>query len=137
HGLARLPEPTPDDIFLDFEGNHFAEEGVQEYLTGFIARGPDGKRGYTPLWARTLAEERQAFERFMDIATETRTRNPAAHIYHFAPYEPSALKRLMGRFATREVQLDELLRGGAFIDLHGVVKHALIASVERYSIKDL
>lgn len=137
HGLARLPEPTPDDIFLDFEGNHFTEQGVQEYLTGFIARGPDDKRIYTPLWARTLAEERQTFEHFMDVAIETRKRNPGAHIYHFASYEPAALKRLMGRFATREVQLDELLRGGAFVDLHGAVKHALIASVERYSIKDL
>ena len=73
----------------------------------------------------------------MDFATETRRRNPAAHIYHFAPYEPAALKRLMGRFATREVELDELLRGGAFVDLHRVVRRALIASVERYSIKDL
>ncbi len=137
HGLARLPEPTPDDIFLDFEGNHFAEDGVQEYLTGFIAPGPAGERIYTSLWARTLAEERQAFERFMDFATATRERNPGAHIYHFAPYEPSAMKRLMGRFATREVQLDELLRGSAFVDLHSVVKHALLAGVERYSIKDL
>ena len=34
HGLALLPKPTPDDIFLDFEGNHFEEEGVREYLLG-------------------------------------------------------------------------------------------------------
>ena len=27
HGLALLPEPTPDDIFLDFEGNRFTEGG--------------------------------------------------------------------------------------------------------------
>src|SRR5690606_14353951 len=32
HGLALLPEPTPEDIFLDFEGSHFAQHGVQEYL---------------------------------------------------------------------------------------------------------
>lgn len=137
HGLARLPAPTPDDIFLDFEGNHCAEEGVQEYLTGFIVREPDGKCDYVPLWAHNLAEERQAFERVMDVAAETRKRNPGAHIYHFSSYEPAALKRLMGRFASREVQLDELLRGRAFVDLHGIVKNALIASVERYSIKDL
>ncbi len=43
----------------------------------------------------------------------------------------------MGRYATREVELDALLRGRAFVDLHAVVKRALIASVERYSIKDL
>jgi uncharacterized protein len=137
HGLARLPEPTSDDVFLDFEGSHFAEHGVQEYLTGFLTRGPDGKNIYTALWARTLEEERRAFERFMDVAAETRKRNPNAHIYHFAPYEPAALKRLVGRFATREMQLDELLRGGAFVDLYSAVKHAVIASVEHYSIKDL
>jgi predicted RecB family nuclease len=137
HGLALLPEPTPDDIFLDFEGDHFSEHGVQEYLLGYVTLGADGRPAYTPLWATTLAEERAAFERFMDLATQTRARNPGAHIYHFAPYEPAALKRLMGRHATREIELDALLRGRAFVDLHAVVKRALIASVERYSIKDL
>ena len=43
----------------------------------------------------------------------------------------------MGRYATREIELDELLRGNVFVDLHRVVKRSLIASVERYSIKDL
>ena len=137
HGLAMLPEPTHDDIFLDFEGDHFAEEGVREYLLGYVTGGPDGEPVYTPLWATSREEERAVFERFIDLATETRERNSAAHIYHFAPYEPAALKRLMGRYATREVELDALLRGRAFVDLHAVVKRALIASVERYSIKEL
>ena len=43
----------------------------------------------------------------------------------------------MGRYATREVELDELLRARSFIDLHTVVKRALVAGIERYSIKDL
>ena len=140
HGLALLPEPTADDIFLDFEGSHFAEDGVQEYLTGFVTHpttGDDDDGRYSALWARTLEEEREAFESFIDTAIKTRRRNPKAHIYHFAAYEPAALKRLMGRFATRETELDELLRGGAFVDLYAVVRRALIASVEHYSIKDL
>ena len=137
HGLSLLPEPTPDDIFLDLEGDHFAESGVREYLLGYVTSGPGGEPVYTALWARTLEEERAAFERFIDTAIEMRARNPGAHIFHFAPYEPAALKRLMGRYATREVELDELLRGKAFVDLHTVVKRALIAGVERYSIKDL
>ena len=137
HGLARLPEPTPDDIFLDFEGNHFAEDGVREYLTGYVTVAATGEERYTSIWATKLEEERQAFERFMAIALQVRSRNPGAHIYHFAPYEPTALKRLMGRYATREVELDELLRGEAFVDLYAVVKRAIIAGVERYSIKDL
>ena len=137
HGLSLLPEPTPDDIFLDFEGDHFAETGVREYLLGYVTRGPGDEPVYTALWARTLEEERAVFERFIDTATEIRRQNPGAHIYHFAPYEPAALKRLMGRYATREVELDQLLRGKSFVDLHTVVKRALIAGVERYSIKDL
>ena len=137
HGLALLPEPTPDDIFLDFEGNHFAETGVQEYLIGYVTSWLDDGAGYTALWARRPEEERAAFEQFIDFATKVRKRNPNAHIYHFAPYEPAALKRLMGGYATREVELDDLLRAQAFVDLHKVVKRALIAGVERYSIKDL
>lgn len=138
HGLSLLPEPTPDDIFLDFEGDHFAEDGVNEYLTGYLTCRPGEELPkYTALWASNLHEERVAFEAFVDFAIETRRRNPGAHIYHFAPYETTALKRLVGRYATRERELDELLRGGAFIDLHRVVRRSLIASVERYSIKDM
>ena len=137
HGLSLLPEPDPDDIFLDLEGDHFVEDGVREYLVGYVTRVPEGGMTYTPLWATTVADERWAFEQFIDLATAIRKRSPGAHIYHFAPYEPAAMKRLMGRYATREVELDELLRGHAFVDLHTVVKRALIAGVERYSIKDL
>lgn len=137
HGLALLPEPNPYDIFLDFEGNHFSENGVQEYLTGYLSRMDGVGLQYTPIWARTLEEERQAFERFIDHATAVRAHNPDAHIYHFAPYEPAALKRMMGRFATREIELDALLRGNAFVDLYTVVRRAVLAGVEHYSIKDL
>jgi uncharacterized protein len=137
HGLALLPQPTPDDVFLDFEGDHFAETGVQEYLIGYVTHGATGSPHYTTLWARTVPEERAAFEHFIDLAIATRRRNPAAHIYHFAPYEPAALKRLSGRYATRQTELDELLRGQVFVDLYRAVRRALVASVERYSIKDL
>ncbi len=43
----------------------------------------------------------------------------------------------MGRHATREDEVDRLLRGGAFVDLFRVVKQGLRASVESYSIKKL
>ena len=137
HGLALLPEPAPSDVFLDFEGDHFAEGGVQEYLLGYVVANADGQPQYTRLWAATPEQERSNFETFIDLVTEIRRSEPGAHVYHFAPYEPAALKRLMGRYAAREVELDELLRGNAFVDLHRVVKRSLIASVERYSIKDL
>jgi hypothetical protein len=49
------------------------------------------------------------------------------HIYHYAPYEPAALKRLMGRYATREEELDRMLRAKLFVDLYQVVRHAIRA----------
>ena len=59
------------------------------------------------------------------------------HVYHYAPYEPTAFKRLMGRHATRARELDRMLRAELFVDLLAVVKQGLRASVESYSIKKL
>jgi hypothetical protein len=58
-------------------------------------------------------------------------------VYHYAPYEPSAFKRLMGRYSTREQELAKLIRAGRFIDLYGVVRQGVRAGIERYSIKNL
>ena len=88
-------------------------------------------------WAFSRAEERVAFERFIDFVMNRLSLHPDLHIYHFAPYEPAALKRLMGRYATREDELDQLLRGKRFVDLFSVVRQGLRASVESYSIKRL
>ena len=41
----------------------------------------------------------------------------------------------MSRYATREDDVDRLLRGRIFVDLHRVVRQGLRASVESYSIK--
>ena len=73
----------------------------------------------------------------MDFVIARLERYPDLHIYHYAPYEPAALKRLMGRYATRENEIDRMLRSGLFIDLYAVVRHGIRASVESYSIKKL
>src|SRR5687768_18495971 len=59
------------------------------------------------------------------------------HVYHYAPYEPAALKRLMGRHATCEEDIDRMLRGQLFVDLFAIVKQGIRASVESYTIKNL
>src|SRR5438270_1297591 len=59
------------------------------------------------------------------------------HVYHYAAYEPLALKRLMGRHGTREAQVDRLLRGEVLVDLYRVVKQSLLASRESYSLKEI
>ena len=62
---------------------------------------------------------------------------PQLHIFHYAAYEPAALKRLMGRYATRQEKIDQMLRARLFVDLYAVVRHSIRASVESYSIKKL
>lgn len=99
--------------------------------------GADGTSQYHGIWALTREQERAAFEQFVDFVMARWTEFPDLHIYHYAPYEPSAMKRLMGRFATREEALDRMLRGLLFVDLYQIVRQGIRASVERYSIKEL
>ena len=137
HGLSLLPEPSPGDIFFDLEGDPFVGLGGREYLFGFAWEDQTGQQMYDRRWAMTAEEERRAFQWFVDSVIARWSEWPATHIYHFTPYEPSALKRLMGRHSTREDEIDRMLRAGLFIDLHTVLKRALRASVEQYSLKAL
>ncbi len=140
-GLAVLPEPNPGDLFLDLEGDPYAYDDGIDYLFGVL----DIAGEFTPIWSFdpvasteiTLAGEKGAFEKLMDLLTARLDAYPDMHVYHYAPYEPTALKRLMGRHATREEQVDRLLRGGVLIDLYRAVRQGLRASVESYSIKRL
>ncbi|MGH8604865.1 MAG: ribonuclease H-like domain-containing protein, partial [Gammaproteobacteria bacterium] len=118
------------------EGDHFAKNGGREYLIGYVTSDPAGSAKYTAIWARDPQQERIAFEGFVDFAIAKWQQDPGMHIYHFAPYEPTALKRLMSRHASREI-FDRLLRSERFVDLHTVLKRSVRASVERYSLKDL
>ena len=136
-GLARLPEPSPGDVFLDLEGDPFVEGGGREYLFGWTTVGDDGEPAYTPRWALTEAEEKAAFEDLIDFLLARWEEHPGFAVYHFGTYEPAALKRLMGRHATREQELDRLLRGERFIDLHAVVRESMRIGVEVYGLKQL
>ena len=136
-GLLRLPEPSPGDIFFDIEAARFYEGGGLEYLLGWSQVDDEGKLVYHRRWGHTRAQEKRAFEEFVDVVIENWRAHPGMHVYHFAPYEPSALKRLMGRHGCRGEEVDRLLRGKRLIDLHAVAKQGLRASVEQYSLKDL
>jgi uncharacterized protein len=133
HGFFRLPAPSRGDLFLDLEGDRLALDGGREYLFGIS----DARGSYTPVWATTPAEEKRAFECVVDRILAAFEGDPAMHVYHFGAYEPTVFKRLSGRYATRENELDVILRAELFIDLHSIVKHSLRASVETYSLKDL
>ena len=93
--LSRLPEPSAGDVFLDLEGDPFAREGGREYLFGVDAAGG---QGYRARWAFDDAQERAAFEAVVDFILERWDADPGMHVFHFGHYEPSAMKRLMGRY---------------------------------------
>ena len=135
-GFQLLPEPSAGDVWLDLEGHPFYEpaRGL-EYLFGWCYRDEAGPIRYEALWGRDRAGERAAFERFVDWLVERRRPYPGLHVYHYAAYEKTALRRLMGEHGTREDEIDDLLRQEVLVDLYRVVKQALRASVPSYSIK--
>jgi predicted RecB family nuclease len=132
-GFARLPQPSPGDLFFDMEGDPFYEDGL-EYLFG-VTWIEDGKPRYRPFWAHDRAEEKGAFEEFMDFVGERRRVHRDLHVYHYGAYEATALKRLMGLHATREDELDDLLRNEVLVDLYQVVRQGIRISQPSYSIK--
>jgi len=136
-GLTRLPEPSPGDISFDLESDPFVGTHGLEYLFGFTVQSADGRIIYHRRWALSAAEEKAAFEWFVDFAMEQWQSFPSMHIYHYSPKEPSTLKTLMGRYATREDAIDRMLRAGVLVDLHSVTKQSVRASVEKYSLKAL
>src|SRR5262249_24404554 len=109
HGLARLPEPSLGDIFLDFEADPFVEDGGLEYLLGYVILNNNDPE-YISGWAFDRASELRTFESFVDMVADRRSRYPDLHVYHYSHYEPTALKRLMGRHATRQDEMDQFLR---------------------------
>lgn len=136
-GLNRLPELSMGDLYFDIEGDHFYENGGLEYLFGVSYRNGDGSAGYSSWWAKDRVGERQMFATFMEFILERWKEFPGMHIYHYSPYEPTAVKRLASRCAIFEQEVDRLLRSQRFVDLFSVVRESLIASVESYSLKDI
>ncbi len=133
-GFSLLPDASAGDLFFDFEGNPFWDhEGSLEYLWGIS----DVADEFTPDFASTREEERAAFERFIDLVRMRLRAQPDMHVYHYAQYEITALRRLMGRYGTRETELDDLLRRGVFVDLYKVVKGGLRVSRPGYGLKEL
>ncbi|WP_104433551.1 TM0106 family RecB-like putative nuclease [Kineococcus xinjiangensis] len=147
--LAALPAPDPGDVFFDMEGDPYALGGRGlEYLFGAVVLDGEWVEGdeleldlpverFVEFWAHDRGEEKRAFEEFVDFATARLAAHPGAHVYHYAPYETIALKRLAAQHGTREEAVADLLRAGAFVDLYAVVRKGLRVSASSYSIKYL
>ncbi|WP_462418772.1 TM0106 family RecB-like putative nuclease [Kytococcus sp. Marseille-QA3725] len=165
--LAALPEPSPGDVFFDFEGDPLwrpapgAPSGL-EYLFGVevlddpaagvraadgeagevddpAAYGPPDEHGarYRAWWAHDRAEEGRALAEFLAWLAARRRRYPDLHVYHYAPYEVTALKRLTAVHGIGAEQLDDLLRQHVFVDLYATVRVGVRVSQASYSIKKL
>ena len=135
-GLARLPEPSPHDVFLDIEADPWALDGGLEYLLG-VAVDVDGSPAYLPFWGHDRAGEKAAFEALIDLVIDRLDAHPEMHLYHYGGYESGAIKRLMQRHGTRADEVDRLLRGEVLVDLLNVVRQGVRASVESYSLKQI
>ena len=134
-GFDLMPRPDPGDLFYDIEGDPFYSEAGSEgleYLHGVW----DGEE-FAALWSHDLAEEKKALASLFDLFEERLRRYPNAHIYHYATYEITALRRLATRHGIGEARLDQWLRERRFVDLYAVVRGGIFASEPSYSLKDM
>ncbi len=143
HTLAALPAPSEGDIFFDFEGDPLWQDPATktwglEYLFGVMEPADTGDAPvFRPFWAHSRWEERQAFLDFLEYVEKRRSAYPDLHIYHYAPYEKTALRTLSLRHGAGEDIVDDWLRSGLLVDLYATVRHSLRVSAASYSIKEL
>ncbi len=130
-GFDLLPEPQEGDLFYDIEGDPHYQGGL-EYLHGIWFDG-----SFRSFWAHDHAAEAVALAELLDFFRARLAAFPKARIYHYAPYEITALRRLTAKYGIGEAFLDRLLRERRFVDLYAVVRSGLLASEPNYSIKSL
>jgi len=136
-GLAALPPDHHADVFFDMEGYPLLAGGL-EYLFGASVRNRlTGSLEFHDWWAHDRDQEKLAFEGFIDWAFTRWKKNPRLHIYHYAAYEVSAVRRLSTRHNTRQDEVDQLLRNDVFVDLYQIIRHGLRIGEDSYSIKKI
>ena len=86
-------------------------------------------------WAHDDAQEKLAFEQFIDFTYARWQGEPTLHVYHYAAYERTALCPLMSKYGTREFEVDELLRHSVLVDLYPVVLQGMVIGTPSYSLK--
>ena len=134
-GFDLMPRPDPGDLFYDIEGDpHYAEAGSDglEYLHGVW----DGQE-FTALWAHDHAAEKEALASLFNRFEEHFAHHPDAHVYHYASYEITKLRKFAMRHGLGEARLDCWLREGRFVDLYAIVRGGVFASEPSYSLKDM
>ena len=85
-GFDLLPEPQKGDLFYDIEGDPHYEGGL-EYLHGIWF---DQK--FKAFWGHDHEAEALALEDLLEFFRSRIEQYPLARIYHYAPYEITALR---------------------------------------------
>lgn len=145
NSIGSLPAPSAGDIFFDFEGDPLWQDPATgawgiEYLFGVVeapAAGSEGDPVFRPFWAHSRSGERRAFLDFLDYVEKRRAIYPDMHVYHYAPYEKTALRNLSLAHQAGEDTVDDWLRQGLLVDLYATVRHSIRISEASYSIKKL
>jgi predicted RecB family nuclease len=135
--LAQIPQPDEGDIFFDFEGDPLYTEDNREWGLDYLFGLVDDHNAFTPFWAHTIAEEREALRDFLAFVEARRKQHPGMHIYHYAPYEKTHLLSIAERHQLGIEQVDDLLRANVLVDLYPIVRKALLIGSHSYSIKKL
>ena len=139
-GLYALPPPSPLDIFFDIEGHPLMDGGL-EYLWGVSFYDENAVKGkgyaFKDWWAHDQLQEKLAFEGFIDWAYARWQKDPSMHVYHYASYEITAIKKISSRYETKEDIVTELLKNGVFVDLYRIVQSGLLIGEPKYSIKNV
>ena len=131
-GLEMLPPPHPADLFLCMEGHPILGMEGMEYLYGTILQ-----ERYIPVWALSEEEEKSAFQNYLNKLHKHFHKYHGSHIYHYGHYELAAIKKLMGKYGTKEKEVDTLLRHQTFVNLQRILKQSLRVGVFSYSLKEV
>jgi predicted RecB family nuclease len=139
-GLTSLPASSELDVFFDIEGHPLVEGGL-EYLWGVSYHDKQAAQGkdyaFKDWWANDEVQEKLAFEAFIDWTYKRWQEDPTMHIYHYASYEITAIRKLSTRCHTRLDEVSDMLKNGVFIDLYKLVKNGLLIGEPKYSIKNV
>jgi uncharacterized protein len=155
--LESLPEPSEGDLFIDFEANptfrawspadpYFPTPHADhprwwlgmDYLFGVLGRNTDSPgEGFDAYWSKNFSEEEENFRALLEHLSTTLSTHPDAHLYHYAPYEKIAMRRMAQRYRIGRDQVMLWQRAGVFVDLHKTVTKALIAGIPNYSLKSV
>ncbi|MGK5088734.1 TM0106 family RecB-like putative nuclease [Bdellovibrionota bacterium FG-2] len=110
-GLRLLPPPSSGDVYFDMEGYPLFEDQGLEYLFGAIHLDDKKDQKFIDFWAHNRTNEKKAFEGWIDWVYARFKGDPAMHIYHYAAYEVTAMRKLSTQHATSSSQTSKNASG--------------------------